>query len=530
MIDLHATISLFNYRCFGDKLPGTLELRPGFSAMVGPNNAGKSTLLRAIRELKPVLVSLRDSNILANLAKGSPHGFNYTDVEDVAEIFCDATTGPVILELTLHETSQFELSRVRLQCKRDNASVWYAEVYSGPEFRHLTPSEVNQFGFSVPAEERTQKALDLSRLYQFVDLISGSMYVPPFRHALAGAAGTSMGDLSNGAEFLTTWANYQGGGNKTQRQLIGKVVENVKSLFSYESLSVQPAVGNTTLQLWVNGKDYRLREMGSGLVQFLLVLGNAAFKKPTLILIDEPELNLHPTLQQEFLTALGSYSSYGVFFATHSLGLGRTASDFLYSVHKQSDASVVKPWGTSAHLGEVLGELSYSAYREAGHECVLAVEGVQDVRPIQQLLRLIRREHSTLVIPLGGDQIVSDAAITAVAELARLARNVFVLLDSERSEANGPPKKGRETFVEECAKIGVRVHLTEKRAFENYFTNRAVKAALGNDYSAIRPYELLSAADRPWGKRDNWRVALEMKLQEWNGTDVMEFLRETIRS
>jgi hypothetical protein len=27
--DLQVTIRLFNYRCFGDKSPGVLELRPG---------------------------------------------------------------------------------------------------------------------------------------------------------------------------------------------------------------------------------------------------------------------------------------------------------------------------------------------------------------------------------------------------------------------------------------------------------------------------------------------------------------------
>lgn len=44
-----------------------------------------------------------------------------------------------------------------------------------------------------------------------------------------------------------------------------------------------------------------------------------AMKSPKLLLIDEPESHLHPSLQAKFLTAMTSYADYGVFFATHSL-------------------------------------------------------------------------------------------------------------------------------------------------------------------------------------------------------------------
>jgi predicted ATP-dependent endonuclease of OLD family len=43
--DAIATITVRNYRCFGDQ-GATFELRPGFTAFVGPNNSGKSILLR----------------------------------------------------------------------------------------------------------------------------------------------------------------------------------------------------------------------------------------------------------------------------------------------------------------------------------------------------------------------------------------------------------------------------------------------------------------------------------------------------
>ena len=522
--DFKATIRLFNYRCFTDKHPGVLELRPGFSAFVGPNNSGKSTLLKAIRELRAVLSTLADHDMLHNFAKGSTHAFNYLDVEDPEEIFCDSSKGPAVVEITFPEAFDNETSRVRLMCQREAPGGWSGEIFYGPKFSRITPAEAGEFGLSCAVPGGRQD-LDFARAKYFAHLIAGSMYVPPFRHALTGAGGASMGDLSNGSEFLGLWTTHQGGGSKAQHRLIRKVVDDVRALFSYDRFDVQASAGSQTLQLWVNGKDYRLREMGSGLTQFLIVLGNAAFKRPALIFVDEPELNLHPTLQQEFLTTLGSYCTYGVFFATHSLGLARSSSDFLYSVRKSESGSTVASWEHAVGLAEQLGELNYSAYREAGHERVLLVEGPQDIRSIQQILRLLRIEHSTLVIHLSGGQTESEAAIEAVAEIQRLASNVFVLLDSERNTADGEPRRGRQLFVERCARLDVKVHLTQRRALENYFTDRAVKAAYGAEYCALELYAKLSESSRPWGKRDNWRAAREMSLDEWDGTDIFQFLK-----
>ncbi len=63
-----------------------------------------------------------------------------------------------------------------------------------------------------------------------------------------------------------------------------------------------------------------------------MVLGNAAFKKPSFILIDEPEISLHPSLQLKFLNKLVGYASEGVVFATHNIGLARSVAEEIYSV------------------------------------------------------------------------------------------------------------------------------------------------------------------------------------------------------
>ena len=51
-------VTLKNYRCFEDSQPLTLEVGSGFTALVGPNNSGKSTFLKSFHELRQLFGSL----------------------------------------------------------------------------------------------------------------------------------------------------------------------------------------------------------------------------------------------------------------------------------------------------------------------------------------------------------------------------------------------------------------------------------------------------------------------------------------
>jgi hypothetical protein len=112
-----------------------------------------------------------------------------------------------------------------------------------------------------------------------------------------------------------------------------------------------------------------------------------------------------------------------------------------------------------------------------GCDRILLVEGVTDVKVVQQLLRLVGKEHSTVILPLGGDQLVTGGREMELQDLRRLSDNIFVLVDSERHGLGAPAAEGRLKFEETCKKIGFDMCLTERRAIENYFPDYAVKAA-----------------------------------------------------
>jgi energy-coupling factor transporter ATP-binding protein EcfA2 len=183
------------------------------------------------------------------------------------------------------------------------------------------------------------------------------------------------------------------------------VIADIKSVFGFKDLTVTATPSTDTLTLVVDGRSERIRELGAGLSQFIIVLGNVAIKRPELLVIDEPELNLHPALQLKFLAVLSKYARH-IIFATHSLGLARTA-EHVYSVKREANRSVIRPLPATRSYAELLGEMSFEAYREIGFDQLLCVEGVTDILFLQVFLRKLGLDHRIVVFPLGGETLIT---------------------------------------------------------------------------------------------------------------------------
>src|SRR5207249_2627411 len=276
--------------------------------------------------------------------------------------------------------------------------------------------------------------VDLTPLTEALELMTDSVYVGAFRNAITEGGG-SYYDLAIGTSFIQLWDAWKTGGTRYQNEVAQAVTEDIAHIFGYDRLEINAAGGQKILQAIVNGKPFRLREMGAGLAQFLVVFGNVAIRRPRWLLIDEPELNLHPSLQADFLTSLASYTKHGVMFATHSVGLARTVGDRVYAFQKPQYNAIARPFEQTPNFAEFVGEMSFSSFKELGHESILLVEGVTEVKAVQQFLRVLRKDHEVVVIPLGGTQLIRGGVQAELAELKRLSQAVAVLIDSERQQA-----------------------------------------------------------------------------------------------
>src|SRR4051812_28289691 len=87
-------IELRNYRAFDDSRPAIWDLKDGFTAFVGVNNSGKSSLLRFFHEARDALTTLNrmvQSDVQAMLS-GRAQGVQFRSVADQEEVFCNRNT------------------------------------------------------------------------------------------------------------------------------------------------------------------------------------------------------------------------------------------------------------------------------------------------------------------------------------------------------------------------------------------------------------------------------------------------------
>lgn len=509
-------ITLKNYRCFPDEKPATLELRRGLTALIGPNNSGKSAALRFFYEFRPFFEQASNSAALHQmLALKNSWNANFPpEVLDPEEVFSFTNDRPLSVSVT-RSTGRLTRNPAIISLDR------------GQNVMRMQITGINIRGYAngtylCGAEQIPQKAFE-----DVFSPLGDVAYIGAFRNALnRGENVQRYYDMSVGQSFISEWADMQSGNSEQLNRAASAVVESIKQIFGFEQLSIGVAPHDRSLNFVTNGRSLKDHEVGSGLTQVLMVLATVARKRPLYLLIDEPELNLHPSLQVKFLMALATYVRAGIIFGTHSVGLARTVADRIYSVQQLRDGcSEIRRYEDTQNLAELLGEMSFSAYRDMGFQKILLVEGRTDVKVLQQFLRTFRKDHTVIPVPLGGSAMICGEAEHELAELLRFGAGVSALIDSEKKSANEEIDEKRTQFADVCRKLGIACSVLDRRAIENYFPAQAIASAFPIEgYQALGPYEKLGEARPGWAKAESWRIASEVAREELTATDLGRFL------
>lgn len=519
---VNAKFTIKNYRCFSDEEPLVFTLHDGFIAFVGPNNSGKSSILKFFFEFRNIWSFLLKN--LDGLIKENSYGVSFNGVTDNQEIFHRHNGRNIYVEL---EVELIKLIFTVSKVSTNSVNIGGGKITVKIAGQDMPVVNINMGNKNFTYSGSSGKGfMNGFSLFNLLDTMSKMIYIPSFRNVINIGADASYYDISVGSAFIETWHQWKVGSFIKQNQKIQDITNNIKELFGYSNLEINASPQLKTLQLVINNSVYKLHEIGSGISQFILVFASVAIKEPSFILIDEPELNLHPALQQKFLTNLTAYSKNGVLFATHSIGLARSVADHIYSVKKDLNCSSVKIFEKTPNYAEFLGELSYSTLQEVGFDKILLVEGPTDVRVFQQFLRAIKEEHNVLVLNLGGATMINGRREYELAEIKKIANsnNIFCWIDSEKTSEKDNIPKDRNEFIQICNRLGFKINVSEKRATENYLADYAVKETKGEKYNSLKEFEKLQDSAMPWSKEENWLIARKMKFEDIEKTDLGVFL------
>lgn len=336
-------LELKNYRCFSDSNPARIPFGPGFTSLVGINNAGKSTLLKFFYEFRPLFWALHQANYLGPALQQQPMGLAHDlPVLDTDDLFNDTNQRDIEIRFRLpsvvdhRQQSGWHVGEQLVVTFYRDSRTWTAKLDHAAVDAALTSSNTSFNGTLL--QSRNGSVLgDFSYLFDVFKDLEQALYIGPFRNAINIGTNQRYFDIQVGQSVIQSWRSWKSGPRKRENEAAIELTENIRRIFGFDSLEINPSSDDQSLQVSVNRKSYKLADLGSGFTQFFLVFANAAIRRPSYILIDEPELNLHPSLQLDFLTSLASYASKGVLFSTHNVGLARASADKVYSVRRGNE-------------------------------------------------------------------------------------------------------------------------------------------------------------------------------------------------
>jgi len=513
---MNLEITVKNYRCFGDLVPARIKLARGTTALIGSNNSGKSTLLRFFYELRPLWErAAADDSACLSLFE---NGFTLPHLPTLRA-----------QEQLFHRHNHNDLV-IGLRILRPPGA--RAETGSGPDEIFVVISRKN-LHCQARFDHETRLALPEITAPHFLDKwrhvflsLSRTLYISPFRGFDDPGPPWQSLDLKGGG--------FPGHVHLLQQTdgAMHRVCEEIKSLFRMKSFTMRVLPGTDTLEFETDGSHLPLEELGSGLQQVIVILTHALLKKPDYILIDEPECHLHASLQADFVMTLNGFARKGLVFASHNIGLARSAGDRIYNVSRDEvrNCTTLAEYRSGQRLSETLGELNFSAQQQSGCTKLLLVEGPTEIKAIRQLLRKMDAEKNIVLLPLGGGSMIAPNRDDELAETKKICRDVYALIDSEKNRPEEDVAADRIAFRRSCEKNGIACHILERRSFENYFSAATIEQHYGRRARRLGPFDDVREIYPAWQKTDNWKLMREMPLEEMATTDLGRFLRFVVEA
>jgi ABC-type branched-subunit amino acid transport system ATPase component len=515
------TVELKNYRCFSDACPASFQVGGGgITAFVGRNNAGKSALLRFFFDFRGAFQSFGFLDSVNWSGCTVPNS-----VSDSAELFHDGNHRnlEVMLKWMVEskDVTGGDHQSLLVELRRQDFAA------QTKKFNSLTVATLESLrsheGRCADAASGRQ-VFDFANMSALIRALLDTCYLPSARLAM-NTQGGPQGDMVIGDEFVAKWSELRFGKQQSARRRLQSVEADVARLLRLKSFSTREMSGRHDLIFEVNGRELPHGDVGSGISQLLLLLGSVAMKRPSLILVDEPELNLHPALQADLVTTLAGYSGGNLAFATHNIGLARAVASRIYVVRENEaeHRSEVVELDNDPSLAQVLGELQFGSYSTLGGTRVLLVEGREDIKVFQQWLHLLGVSQDVVLLPLGGSSTIHGKSLEHLSQVQRMSTQVAAIIDSERSAEGAELSAARREFQSVCDALHIQCHVTLKRATENYFPQSAIDRSKLN-HVALGPFDRPSSSTN-WSKSRNWLIAKKMTLSELDSTDVGQFLR-----
>jgi ABC-type cobalamin/Fe3+-siderophores transport system ATPase subunit len=294
-----------------------------------------------------------------------------------------------------------------------------------------------------------------------------------------------------------------------------------------------------TLNYKEYGRKLDILYSGTGLRHFLDILLKTTMSRAQVVLLDEPELGLHPDLQRrfiEYLRKLADEKNLQFFLATHSQVLLNYADTMTFFRITNTKGKRVTSKVPNEGIHVLMSDLGIRPSDVFNQDLCLLVEGSTDVVFFEHVIRtLYKKEFEKVavgVIQYGGGSASGIANGTIdVSNIVPAQKYTFWTHDRD-AKPTDPPAADAKAFSDKLASIGLECRIWSKRSIEWYFPEQihveaqngdgaketATRAILNGDQSkSYRDAAAPHAVCTPRGKK--LRQLLQKHLTDKNQLD-----------
>lgn len=442
------SLTLRNYRSLAN---ASFKFGDSVSLLVGPNNCGKTAVLRAIDRLSalPVTFEVGDARQGSNVPTSIELSLAFSGEHGLTEPF-GGGLHPEVTDLTILLEMAPNAHAIVKSLSTTDRSGDMKEWITTPQGVAVGSSEHSVNTARHLAAAARQRCFFL--VHNRAPKISGP----------SSGADLLDRDLGNLVQRLVWIRNNEEDRFDWLRDQLALLVPGVGRLIV--------KIHSTTASLVVmsGGREIPLSDLGAGVAHLLalLVVLSEPLHRDGFLLIDEPETSLHPA-GQRLLYAMIAASSRQVIVASHS-------SIFLQETDPQ-DVYIFKD-GTFRQFtvpdSRALQEFGLRASDLATASALFLVEGKSEIEVFRHLADLLHTPlpHTTKIVSLGtGNSPQAKSALRAIQELfERMPIPALCVLDRDERSAHQLNQLGGHANIHVLARRELENYLVVPRAIARY--------------------------------------------------------------